>query len=78
MTTHDRIERQLNRVIPARLQARWGDIKDGLWFLRIRGTIICAILAFALVKLDTSLTLGNQADCGRCGDGFFTGGLSPE
>jgi len=60
MIAPDRIEQELNRLVPARLQARWGDVKEGLWFLPACGTIVCAILAFALVKLDSSLTLSDR------------------
>lgn len=60
MTHGGRIERELNRRVPARLRARWDDIKEGLWFLPACGTISCAILAFLLVQLDDSLTLNER------------------
>lgn len=60
MIARERIERALNRLVPARLQARWDDVKEGLWFLPSCGTIICAVLAYLLVTLDSSLTLGER------------------
>lgn len=61
MSGPDRIERALNRSVPARLQARWEDAKDGLWFLPTSGTILCATLAFVLVQLDNSLKLNDRS-----------------
>jgi len=60
MTGRNRIEHQLNRLVPARFQAGWEDVKEGLWFLPASGTIICAVLALLLVKLDSTLTLGER------------------
>ena len=60
MSAWDRIEQQLNRLVPARFQARWEDVKEGLWFLPACGRIMCAALALLLVKLDSTLTLGDR------------------
>ncbi len=60
MTVWNRIEQQLNRFIPARFQARWDDVKEGLWFLPACGTLTCAAMALLLVKLDSMLTLGDR------------------
>ena len=60
MNAVNRIERQVNRLVPARLQARWDDVKEGLWFLPACGTVACAAMALLLVKLDSTLTLGNR------------------
>ncbi len=60
MTTWGRIEHALNRLVPAHVQTRWEDAKESLWFLPAGGTILCAVLALLLVKLDSTLTLGDR------------------
>ena len=60
MSAWNQIEQQLNRFVSARFQARWDDVKEGLWFLPACGTLTCAAMALLLVKLDSTLTLSNR------------------